>query len=148
MTSLPRVGMFNVTQRRVEQLAARRAHNPEVAGSSPVPANTGRPLKRGFLGIYDIRRGTPYYSEWGASPLSGGRIFRLLTTFAFETSVLSRFVTIFKNISLSKSSFLCTWPFRTACDCFCLFAPRQPAIFRLFLSAVSRTSWVFSPTRN
>ena len=26
-------------QRRVEQLAARRAHNPEVAGSSPVPAN-------------------------------------------------------------------------------------------------------------
>lgn len=25
-------------QRRVEQLAARRAHNPEVAGSSPAPA--------------------------------------------------------------------------------------------------------------
>ncbi len=25
-------------RRRVEQLAARRAHNPEVTGSSPVPA--------------------------------------------------------------------------------------------------------------
>ena len=25
-------------QRRVEQLAARRAHNPEVIGSSPIPA--------------------------------------------------------------------------------------------------------------
>ena len=25
-------------RRRVEQLAARRAHNPEVAGSSPAPA--------------------------------------------------------------------------------------------------------------
>ncbi len=26
----------------VEQLAARRAHNPEVAGSSPAPANRGK----------------------------------------------------------------------------------------------------------
>ena len=28
------------TRRRVEQLAARRAHNPEVAGSSPAPATS------------------------------------------------------------------------------------------------------------
>ena len=28
--------------RRVEQLAARRAHNPEVVGSSPTPANFKR----------------------------------------------------------------------------------------------------------
>ena len=27
------------TRRRIEQLAARRAHNPEVVGSSPTPAN-------------------------------------------------------------------------------------------------------------
>ena len=33
---------------RVEQLAARRAHNPEVAGSSPAPANgaEGLPVTR------------------------------------------------------------------------------------------------------
>lgn len=29
--------------RRVEQLVARRAHNPEVAGSSPVPAPIKKP---------------------------------------------------------------------------------------------------------
>ena len=32
--------------RGVEQMVARRAHNPEVAGSSPVPATTKRALKR------------------------------------------------------------------------------------------------------
>ena len=31
--------------RGVEQMVARRAHNPEVAGSSPVPATTKRALK-------------------------------------------------------------------------------------------------------
>ena len=31
--------MYSIfTQRRIEQLAARRAHNPEVVGSSPTPA--------------------------------------------------------------------------------------------------------------
>ena len=29
---------IKLNRRRVEQLAARRAHNPEVAGSSPAPA--------------------------------------------------------------------------------------------------------------
>ena len=48
--------IFTVEQRKVEQLAARRAHNPEVAGSSPVLANTEKPLKRGFFGISDTRR--------------------------------------------------------------------------------------------
>ena len=32
--------------RGVEQMVARRAHNPEVAGSSPVPATTKRALER------------------------------------------------------------------------------------------------------
>ena len=32
--------------RGVEQLVARRAHNPEVAGSSPVPATRKRGQKR------------------------------------------------------------------------------------------------------
>ena len=47
------------TRRGVEQLAARRAHNPEAAGSSPAPAillipyvirsyNTTKPNKVGF----------------------------------------------------------------------------------------------------
>ena len=31
--------------RRVEQLVARRAHNPEVAGSSPVPAPRKKHLR-------------------------------------------------------------------------------------------------------
>jgi hypothetical protein len=31
-------------QRRVEQLVARRAHNPKVAGSSPAPASRKKPL--------------------------------------------------------------------------------------------------------
>ena len=34
--------------RGVEQMVARRAHNPEVAGSSPVPATTKSTLKRRF----------------------------------------------------------------------------------------------------
>ncbi len=29
---------ISLQRRRVEQLVARRAHNPEVAGSSPAPA--------------------------------------------------------------------------------------------------------------
>ena len=29
---------MNILRRWVEQLAARRAHNPEAAGSSPAPA--------------------------------------------------------------------------------------------------------------
>ena len=32
--------LVQATYRGVEQLVARRAHNPEVAGSSPVPATT------------------------------------------------------------------------------------------------------------
>ena len=32
--------------RGVEQMVARRAHNPEVAGSSPVPATSKSSLKR------------------------------------------------------------------------------------------------------
>ena len=39
LTNFDKTGIFYISiQRRVEQLAARRAHNPEVAGSSPVPA--------------------------------------------------------------------------------------------------------------
>ena len=34
--------------RGVEQMVARRAHNPEVAGSSPVPATNKSSLKRKF----------------------------------------------------------------------------------------------------
>ena len=35
--------LSNREYRGVEQLVARRAHNPEVAGSSPVPATTPKP---------------------------------------------------------------------------------------------------------
>jgi hypothetical protein len=35
--------------RGVEQLVARRAHNPKVAGSNPVPATTKSPLFEGFF---------------------------------------------------------------------------------------------------
>ena len=35
---------MRISYRRVEQLVARRAHNPEVAGSNPVPA-TNKSLK-------------------------------------------------------------------------------------------------------
>ncbi len=34
---------------RVEQLVARRAHNPEVAGSSPAPATKTSKFFRGFF---------------------------------------------------------------------------------------------------
>ncbi len=30
--------LLYMTRRRIEQLAARRAHNPEAVGSSPTPA--------------------------------------------------------------------------------------------------------------
>ncbi len=36
----------SVRHRRVEQLAARRAHNPEAGGSSPLPA-----IFRSFIGV-------------------------------------------------------------------------------------------------
>ena len=46
--------------RGVEQLVARRAHNPEVAGSNPVPATkkSDRPKRDGFFyyGAYKPRR--------------------------------------------------------------------------------------------
>ena len=45
-------------RRRVEQLAARRAHNPEVVGSSPTPAKkTGCPLgiRSFFVGEEDSK---------------------------------------------------------------------------------------------
>lgn len=35
--------------RRVEQLVARKPHNLQVAGSSPVPATTFFPVGNGFL---------------------------------------------------------------------------------------------------
>ncbi len=40
--------------RGVEQLVARRAHNPKVAGSSPVPA-TRKDLKRIVLGLFTFK---------------------------------------------------------------------------------------------
>ena len=44
-----------ILHRGVEQLVARRAHNPKVAGSSPVPATKRKiPL---------IREGFPFYSN-------------------------------------------------------------------------------------
>ena len=48
LTEMEKIGIvFFTIQRRVEQLAARRAHNPEVAGSSPVPAKKRPPPKGG-----------------------------------------------------------------------------------------------------
>ena len=38
----------------MEQLVARRAHNPKVTGSSPVPA-TKNPLYRLYLGFFFFR---------------------------------------------------------------------------------------------
>ena len=38
--------------RRVEQLVARRAHNPEVAGSSPVPAPTKKTVFQPKYGLF------------------------------------------------------------------------------------------------
>ena len=54
--------------RGVEQMVARRAHNPEVAGSSPVPATTKTPLSS---------RKAVFFSAllqlWGTSPFPGHR---------------------------------------------------------------------------
>ena len=36
--------IFAIQNRGVEQLVARWAHNPKVAGSSPVPATQKKPL--------------------------------------------------------------------------------------------------------
>ena len=55
----------------MEQLVARRAHNPKVAGSSPVPATTSpvHPVHRAFhlrlVGLF--KRGHPWFvdcNEW------------------------------------------------------------------------------------
>ena len=41
--------IIGTLRRGVEQLAARRAHNPEAAGSSPAPAITDHSEMSGFL---------------------------------------------------------------------------------------------------
>ncbi len=41
-------------RRWVEQLAARRAHNPEAAGSSPAPAITDHSEMSGFLFLTEV----------------------------------------------------------------------------------------------
>ena len=42
---------WDLKSRGVEQLVARRAHNPEAAGSSPVSATMKRPV---FVGKWDV----------------------------------------------------------------------------------------------
>ena len=49
--------MIQTRYRRVEQLVARRAHNPEVAGSSPAPATTKRTVKRQVLPFFSFAFG-------------------------------------------------------------------------------------------
>ena len=49
---LNRIGVYLPSHRGVEQLVARRAHNPKVVGSSPAPATKFNPLPtvgKGFL---------------------------------------------------------------------------------------------------
>jgi hypothetical protein len=40
---------YRLNDRGVEQLVARRAHNPKAVGSSPTPATKKKPRLRGFL---------------------------------------------------------------------------------------------------
>ena len=53
-----------VSRRRVEQLAARRAHNPEAVGSSPTPAKK-------MFGLQDrvirLKIGSPDHLRWALS---------------------------------------------------------------------------------
>ena len=49
----PAPRFFQMKYRGVEQLVARRAHNPEVAGSSPVSATTG-PWNRNGFGVFSF----------------------------------------------------------------------------------------------
>jgi hypothetical protein len=53
---------FAVQYRGMEQLAARRAHNPKVTGSSPVPATQGGQLTSFF---YFWRFGIELERRWG-----------------------------------------------------------------------------------
>ena len=52
--------IITLYRRRVEQLEARRAHNPKVAGSSPVPAIYSYPGK----GAWDCEKRSREMSEW------------------------------------------------------------------------------------
>ena len=64
------VSYRSTRRRRVEQLAARRAHNPEVAGSNPAPAIP----HRGSVGpdaTTGLRHGR--FSTSRQSPVGGGR---------------------------------------------------------------------------
>lgn len=58
----------------VEQLEARRAHNPEVAGSSPAPATTVVDVARSQLGVVESgdNGGVPFerYALRGEQPLA------------------------------------------------------------------------------
>ena len=50
LTFLAKTSMLtSVSRRRIEQLAARRAHNPEVVGSSPTPARKKGRLRAAFF---------------------------------------------------------------------------------------------------
>ena len=50
-----------IAQRGVEQLAARRAHNPKVPGSSPGPATKKYHLKRWCFCIRNFKRHVSAY---------------------------------------------------------------------------------------
>ena len=71
-----------VNRRRVEQLAARRAHNPEAVGSSPTPAKK-------MFGLQDrairLKIGSPDHLRWAFAAseqwLSGGVPLFLLNYF-------------------------------------------------------------------
>ena len=52
--------IITLYRRRVEQLAARRAHNPKVAGSSPAPAIYSYPGK----GAWDCEKRSREMSGW------------------------------------------------------------------------------------
>ena len=71
-----------VSRRRVEQLAARRAHNPEAVGSSPTPAKK-------MFGLQDrairLKIGSPDHLRWALAAseqwLSGGVPLFLIVDF-------------------------------------------------------------------
>ena len=57
--------------RRIEQLAARRAHNPEVVGSSPTPAikRSGLLMQTAFFMFFSVLVGNWSISDLNRPPI-------------------------------------------------------------------------------
>ena len=124
------ISNFAFQYRGIEQLVARRAHNPEVGGSSPPPATKRRDnLTRVVLFVFIMPAIFPHAAATGAFPIQAWQYFiRLILC-----------VAVFSNASLTNSTSVMREKRLT-----CLFTKSMISCFSLSCSLLLRCSLSFS----